>query len=201
MAIIKNFLYDSLSYTISTGVNPVVIGNTAVHPKIGIPVVAWDISFGVIQPDLANLIQEMLYESVNDLYLASHTFPAVKLYKASKGLDSFYTYVYAHEEKFYGSSKYDLVNRRLAYTTDGAFDTITDGSLVVNLANIGSVSLANDRFLHFVHYMGQALKIKHIAVGLVETSIQLHEFFHPSDLSGWTVTYIGKSHAYDSGIL
>lgn len=201
MAVIKNFLYDSLSYTITTGVNPVVVGNRVTHPKIGIPVVTWDINFGVIQPDLANLIQDMLFESINNLFLASHVFPAVKLYKATKGLDTFYTYVYVHEEAFYGPGKYDLINRRLSYTTDGAFDTITEGSLVVDLAKIGSVKLVNDRFIHFVHYMGQALKVKHIGVGLMDTSLQVNEFFHPSDLTGWTVTYIGRSHAYDSGIL
>lgn len=201
MAVIKNFLYDSLSYTITTGFNPVVVGNEAVTPKVGIPVVSWDIGFGVIQPDLANLIQDMLYESINDLYLASHTFPSVKLYKVTNGVDSFYTYVYTHEEAFYGSNKFDLINRRLAYTTDGTFDSISDGSLTIRLSDIGSIKLYNDRFLHFVHYMGQALKIKHVAVGLVDTSIQLHEFFHPSDTTGWTITYVGRSNAYDSGIL
>jgi hypothetical protein len=206
MAVIKNFLYDSLSYMVTTGVSPVVVNNQVYLPKISMPTVQWSISFGNIKSDLANFIQNMIWEDVNNLYLASNVFPSMKLFKVTGGVSPFYTYRYTHEEVFYGGSYYDITNRKLSFTTDGTSDFITDGDLIITIASIGTISLENKRVPHYVHFTDGTFKLKHTAMGIVDTSAMFTEYFTPTldtliTGTGQVITYVGRSNASDSGIL
>ena len=206
MAIIKNFLYDGLTYTITTGVAPVVINNEIIRPKVSLPFTRWDINFGLVKHDLANFIQNMIFTDINNLYLSTAVRPSVKLFKITGGTEDFYTYRYTYEETYYGSNFYDVTNRRLLFTTDGSYDYITDGDLKIPIASIGSFVLGLYRMPHYVHYTEGAFKTKHTTTGVFEVSCQFTEFFNPTNASvitggGETITYVGGSDASDSGVL
>ena len=201
--VIKNFLYNKLAYKVDTGFVPIVVSNQTVRSKVKIPVIAWEIDFGNVKNDLHNQIEKMLFGSINDLYLATHVFPNLKLFKVTGGAEDFYTYRYLHEEEYYGTDFYDITNRKMLFTTDGSYDTITDGDLVITVADIGTVVLKNKSFPHFVHYMANSLSIQHIANTITTAKAAVVEFFDPTDIADIvdTVTYVGASDASDSGLL
>lgn len=203
MAIIKNFLYSSLDYTINTGVTPVIVNNEVIKSKIAVPRVIWNINFGLVKNDLHNWIENALFLDLNNLYLSIHVAPALKLFKVTGGAADFYTYRYLFEEAYYGSNYYDVTNRKLLFTTDGTYDYITDGNMIIAIASIGSIVVGTKSFPHYVHYIDKTLSSKHISQGVFELSSQLVEYFSPtidSDISD-TITYVGASDANNSGLL
>jgi len=203
MAVLKNFLYNGLAYKIDTGFVPIVVNNQTIRSKVTVPAVTWDIDFGNAFTDLKNHIETLLFNSVNDLYLATHVFPSLKLFKVTGGAEDFYTYRYLHEEEYYGADAYDVTNRKLLFTTDGTYDTITDGDLVITIADIGSITLTNKRFPHFVHYLSNSMRTNHVANNVFTTKASVVEYFDPTDIGDITdtVTYVGASDASDSGLL
>ncbi len=203
MAIIKNFLYNGLTYRINTGFVPIVVNNQTLRSKVKVPKVQWEINFGNVMNDLKNHIEDMLFTSLNDLYLAPHVFPALKLYKVTGGAFDFYTYRYNFEEEYYGSDFYDVTTRKITFTTDGSYDILDDSSLVVTIADIGTIELNNDRFPHFVHYLNDSLRSKHVANRVSSMSTSVVEYFDPTDIANIsdTITYVGASYASDSGLL
>ena len=60
---IERFLYNELSYTISTGKSPVVVNSEKVHNKISVPFVNWEINFGVIDTEFKNFLEENLFSA------------------------------------------------------------------------------------------------------------------------------------------
>ncbi len=89
------------------------------------------------------------------------------------------------------------------FTTDGTYDTITDGDLVITVADIGSVVLESKRFPHFVHYLDNSLTTKHVAHSIFNLRASVVEYFDPTvdtDITD-TITYVGASNASDSGLL
>jgi len=203
MSVIKNFLYDGFTYKIDTGFIPIVVNNQTVRTKVKIPLITWKINFGNVKNDLHNHIENLLFNSLNDLYLATHIFPSLKLFKVTGGAQDFYTYRYLHEEEYYGSDFYDVTNRKMLFTTDGSYDTIIDGDLVITISEIGSVVLINKRFPHFVHYLNNSISVKHVTNTIFNTSASVVEYFDPTDIADIadTITYVGASNASDSGLL
>lgn len=203
MAVIKNFLYNGLAYRVDTGFVPIVVNNQTVRSKVKVPKVSWALDFGLVKNDLHNHIEALLFGNINDLYLATHTFPNLKLFKVTGGAEDFYTYRYLHEEVYYGIDYYDVTNRKMLFTTDGTYDTITDGDLIITIADIGTISLENKRFPHFVHYLDNSLRVKHEVNKVFRVNASVVEYFDPTvvgDIAG-TVTYVGASNASDSGLL
>ncbi len=203
MTLIKNFLYNGLTYKIDTGFVPIVVNNQTIRSKVKIPKVQWDISFGNVMNDLHNHIENMLFTNNNDLHVATHVFPELKLFKVTGGAFDFYTYRYTFEEEYYGADFYDVDNRKITFSTDGTYDTLDDSSLVITVADIGSVIIQNERFPHFVHYLSNSLKTKHVANKVFNTSSSVVEYFNPTDIADIvdTITYVGASDASDSGLL
>lgn len=199
MGVIKNFLYNNLSFSINSGVGSVIVGNAIKSPKLSTPQVTWDVAFGIIKPDLFNLIQQELYGEDEPLWLLSFISPKVNLYKVTSGLEQFYTYVYAHEQYFFGTNAFDLIHRKISFTSDGTFDNLIGCSCRVPIAGITDITGMS--LLHYVHPTSRDLRAKHIGVGLFDTSISLVELMEPSDLTGYTITYKGTQNASDSGIL
>ena len=202
MAVIKNFLYNGLTYKVSTGFVPLVVNNQTVKSKTSVPLVTWDIDFGNVMNDLHNHIEELLFSNANDLYLATHVFPSLKLFKVTGGAQDFYTYRYAFEEDYYGVDFYDVTNRKMFFTTDGTYDSIIDGDLVITIADIGTTDILNNRFPHYVHYLDNSLKVSHVANKVFKASTTITEYFDPTDIADIsdTITYVGASHASDSGL-
>ena len=203
MAIIKNFLYDGLAYKVNTGFIPIVVNNQTIRSKVKVPMVTWNIDFGKVKNDLHNHIEDLLFGNINNLYLATHIFPSLKLFKVTGGAQDFYTYRYLFEEEYYGTDFYDITRRKMLFTTDGTYDTITYGDLVITVSEIGSVVIKNKRFPHFIHYLDNSISVKHVSNTIFELSATVTEFFDPTDIANITdtITYVGASDASDSGLL
>lgn len=203
MNIIKNFLYDGLTYKINTGFTPIVVNNQTMKVKVKVPNVQWRINFGNVKNDMHNFIDKILHTSDNDLFLATHIFPTLKLYKVTGGAVDFYTYRYLFEEEYYGASHFDVTTRKITFTNDGTYDILDNSSLTVKVSDIGNLEIGTDRFPHFVHYLSNSLGVKHVSNSVFDLTATVSEYFDPTSTTDITdtITYVGASNASDSGLL
>ena len=176
---IERFLYNELSYTISTGKSPVVVNSEKVHNKISVPFVNWEINFGVIDTEFKNFLEENLF-SADTIKLVTNICPAYRVIKNNSQI----FYLYKHELDFYGEGKVDL--RRLLPGTFLGLDSFFDAPNKLLKNNLA--------YEHITLFLQDSFTVTHKANGLLECRCNLKEYFKPTNLN---YTIEGSSYASD----
>lgn len=131
MAEIKRYLYDGLTYKISTGVKPVLVNGDIVKTKQTVPKATWNIDFGKSDTEIKNAIEHTILLEPNNTYIRSFVGPAFYIGKridAVSGVISYYM-SYIYEFDYYKK----FVNKPLAYEVDGT-DHLIEGAIRVPIS-------------------------------------------------------------------
>lgn len=133
MAELKRYLYNDLSFKISTGIVPVIVNNEVVSSKQSVPSTIWTLDFGEVDMDLKNAIEETVLNEPNDTFINSFVGPNFLIGKRINPVGSVVEYymTYLFEYKYYGT----FVNKPLTYVVDGT-DHLIDGSIRIPIAQV-----------------------------------------------------------------
>ncbi len=131
MAEIKRYLYDGLSFKISTGITPIVVNELVVNAKQTIPQITWNIDFGKVDMALKNAIEATLALEPNDTSIRSYIGPHYYIGKRINPVGSVAEYylTYMFEYSYYQT----FVNKPLNYVVDGS-DHLIEGTLRIPIS-------------------------------------------------------------------
>ena len=131
MAELKRYLYDELSFKISTGIVPVIVNNVVIDAKQAAPQTEWSLNFGKVDMDLKNAIEATIFLDPNNIFINSFVGPHFYIGKRLNpvGGAAEYYLTYAFEYKYYGT----FVNKPLTYVVDGS-DHLIDGSFRIPIS-------------------------------------------------------------------
>ena len=133
MAELKRYLYDGLSFKISTGIVPVIVNGTVVDSKQSVPQTVWNLDFGKVDMGLKNAIEDTMFLEPNDTFINSfvgpHYYIGKRINPVGSAAEYYLTYVF--EYKYYNT----FVNKPLTYVIDGS-DHLIDGSIRIPISQV-----------------------------------------------------------------
>lgn len=133
MAELKRYLYNNLSFKISTGVTPVVVNELVIDAKQTVPQVIWNINFGKADMSLKNAIEATIMLEPNSTFINSYVGPHFYIGKRINPVGSVAEYylTYVFEYAYYNT----FVNKPLNYIVDGS-DHLIEGSIRIPIAQV-----------------------------------------------------------------
>ena len=133
MAELKRYLYDGLSFKISTGIVPVVVNGVVIDSKQSVPQVEWNLNFGKVDVGLKNAIEDTIMLDPNDTFINSFIGPHFYIGKRINPVGDVAEYylTYAFEYKYYNT----FVNKPLSYVVDGS-DHLIDGGIRIPISQV-----------------------------------------------------------------
>jgi hypothetical protein len=128
VAKIERYLYNDFSYTIETGLKPVLVNGEVVKVKTSVPRVKWSINFGKVSAELKNNLETALFRAQDDLYFNPHIGPAFYIGKhedlGSGAINYYLTYVFEYD--YYET----FVNKKIPYTIEGSNHVLSGGIVI-----------------------------------------------------------------------
>lgn len=122
MAELKKYLYDGLSFKITSGIVPIIVNGSVVPSKQGVPKTEWSIDFGKVDMDLKNAIENTVLTDPDNTFINSFVGPSFYIGKRVNPVGSVNEYylTYTFEYNYYTT----FVNKPLSYVVDGSDDLI-----------------------------------------------------------------------------
>lgn len=194
MAELKRYLYNDLSFKISTGIVPIIVNNTVVDSKKAVPQTIWSIDFGEVDMGLKNAIENTIFLDPNDTFINSFVGPSFYIGKRINPVGSVAEYylTYVFEYKYYQT----FVNKPLTYVVDGS-DHLIDGSIRIPIAQTdqdtpivltGATSVYRKLF-----HLDSILDIKHSFNNIYSMKAKFTELAAPLAYTGMFI--VGESDA------